>query len=500
MGCGASAAYFNEKELVMVDAEAPRVGYTPDVPLTAAVPKKYNGPGRVERDKDPDFSGPLLIGRIIGICVAIERDNYEYTVEVGGGATECIEEQYVQKLYLPELPWVSADNHEVAVHVHTHADKTFAAHLLSRDSNGLFEVRFVADGTILEQVPKEELREPDSSTQRNASPHSMAPDPRWLLDRKILANIDEIWPLPDRVAEAVQQVKRMRPATMPPLCGPFIGKGAKDSEGYPAHPAPLKELSISGSFVDTWAKYAGKIKFATTYRMGPGYPRFDSWVTSIDAGEALYFHAALPVYAGLICLGHFETQHENQRERQPEWIRASDVALVGIALYVDGELHACFENPEMDVDGESRMKLGHDSCQFIPGCASTYTVDHTWVGGVFCLAPSDEDMEVRDDIYNIRAYHGLLGEVAQKLAASPEARTGSVRFKQEFTLEVNLILSTNYLATLRHVCSGAVRVSLSDKGLESADTRLQDVLENRERSEGALNPLRPRKLLSKPSS
>eukprot|EP00971_Amphidinium_carterae_P189447 3760634-Amphidinium_carterae.1 len=385
MGCGASLQpHYKQSNVVMVDALAPRVGYTQDVPLVVTLSKQYNGPIRVERDKKEDFSGPVFIGRVVDQCVAIERSNFEYTIEVGAGVTECIEEQYVRPLSLPELPWVTAESHEVAVKVETHTGKTFAAHLMSRDREGLYEVRFVADGTILEQVPAEMLQQPDHLTERAHSPHTAPADPRWLLDRKIQAGIDEKWPLSERVKAALEQTRVLRPGRAPQLCGPFVGRGAKDSEGYPAHPSPLKELAISGSFVDTWAKYAGKIKFATTYKIGPGYPRFDSWVTSVDAGESLYMHAALPVYAGLICLGHFENQ--------PEWIRASDVGLVGVALYVDGELHACFGGPQLEMLDEEGKKYhgAHDRCGFIPGHQSKCCPTNSSVssGTVWTLRPS----------------------------------------------------------------------------------------------------------------
>merc|ERR1711879_327252 len=103
-----------------------------------------------------------------------------------------------------------------------------------------------------------------------------------------------------------------------------------------------------------------------------GYPRFSDWVETIDATEPLYFHAALPVYAGLICLGRFQNS--------PEFIRASDVALIGIALYVNGELFPGFEDPPMDRLGPP--KYGHECCNFIPGCVATYLGDCAWMGAV----------------------------------------------------------------------------------------------------------------------
>jgi hypothetical protein len=198
------------------------------------------------------------------------------------------------------------------------------------------------------------------------------------------------------------------------------------------------------------------------------------WVETVDASDPLYFHAALPVYAGLVCIGKFNGQ--------PEWIRASDIALVGIALYVNGELYAGFEDPPLEKEG--MKKYGHDSCHFIPGCAATYLADSKWVGAAFCLAPAEKDDEIRDDIYGIMAYHRLLVDCFQ---AYGEA---------DITLEVNLVLSTNYLASVRQVCSGALSIHLSEKALWLSDLRLRDVHENKFKSDAALNPKRQRKVLS----
>jgi hypothetical protein len=189
------------------------------------------------------------------------------------------------------------------------------------------------------------------------------------------------------------------------------------------------------------------------------------------------------VYAGLICLGKFGGQ--------PEWVRASDVTLVGIALYVnDGtksvsQLHPGFENPPLEKLGA--QQFGHECCHFIPGCVSTYFAEHAWVGAVFCLAPEEKDMEVRDDIYTIMAYHQILREWPrhQQMRGLP----------MEITVEVNLVLSTNYLANLRQVCAGAVRVMLTDRGLYLANERIKDVKNRRENSEQAMNPRRQRKSL-----
>jgi len=247
---------------------------------------------------------------------------------------------------------------------------------------------------------------------------------------------------------------------------------------------------VDGAFVDTWGKYAGKIKFASTYKIGPSYPRMDAWIDNVDAGDPLYFHAALPVYSGLICLGMYKNPGE-PGQGQPEWIRASDVALVGIALYVNGELcTGVFTDPPLEKNG--LQKYGHDSCHFIPGCASTYMADSAWVGGVFCLAPTDTDCELRDDVYTVMAYHQLLRDWAKR-----PRPTGMPAFgPREIDVQVNLVLSTSYLANLRQVCAGSVRVTLSEKGLAMAYERLRDVQDRRLNSQAAHYPRRPRKALS----
>jgi len=418
-----------------------------------------------------------MFGRVTGVCASLVRNNFEYTITVEDNCTECIEEQFIRPLSLEAVDFVSSESREVAVWVETHGEKRFAANLVRRDEDMLFEVRFVADDTVLEGVSPEHLSEPNQLTLRDVSPETLAPDPLWLLDRKIQANIDMHWPIQTRIHDALQLLRIPRPAAMPPLCGPFTGKNAVDSEGKPAHPAPLPELTVDGYFVDTWSKYAGKVKFATTYKIGPSNPRFDAWVEWIDAGDPLYFHAALPVYAGLICLGRFNGQ--------PEWVRASDVALIGIALYVNGELHPGFVDPPLEKLGV--QKYGHESCHFIPGCAATYLGDCAWMGAVFCLAPAPQDFEIRDDVYGIFAYHQILKDWYRKLR-----QTGGT----EIIIEVNLVLSTNYLATLRQVCSGAIRVTLSDKGMMVSDLRLREIHETKLESNAALNPRRPRKVLS----
>eukprot|EP00932_Pfiesteria_piscicida_P012360 SRR837773.2372.p2 GENE.SRR837773.2372~~SRR837773.2372.p2 ORF type:complete len:419 (-),score=78.01 SRR837773.2372:3-1238(-) len=282
----------------------------------------------------------------------------------------------------------------------------------------------------------------------------------------------------------------MRPPGAPPLRGPFVGERAFDSEGYPAHPQPLEELRVDGAFVDTWGKYAGKVKFATTYKIGPAYPRMDAWVDTVDAGDPLYFHAALPVYSGMICLGMYKNPGE-AGPGHPEWVRATDVALVGIALYANGELFSgSFTEPPLEKNG--LLQYGHDCCFFIPGCVSTYMADCAWMGGVFCLAPTDQDFEVRDDIYTIQAYQQLLRDWSRR----PRDEGAPAFGPREIELQVNLVLSTSYLATLRQVCAGSVRVTLTERGLAMAYDRVRDVQERRLESPAALSPKRPRKALA----
>jgi len=441
------------------------------------------------RDKQR-FLGPLDFGKITGACAALERHNFEYTIMIEENRSSCFEEQYLWPLQgggdiFPDLDWLTPDSRDVAVFVETHGTKKFFASLLRRDKEGAFEVKFPYDGSVLTGVSKHHLSEPDDNTLRDASPQSLAPDPLWLLDRKIVGegNIDVKWPIKMRIKEALKQIRVPRPATKQPLLGPFIGKKAKDSEGYPAHPAPLPELSVDRFFVDMWSKYLSKVKFATNYCCGPSHPHMDNWIERCDAADALYFHAALPVFAGLICLGHYQGH--------PEWVRASDVALVGVALYVDDQLFPGFTDPPLDKMG--MQTYGHEACHFIPGCVSTYIADCAWVGAVFCLAPSDDDMEVRDDIYSILAYHQILKEQAREQAKkSKKGQYGP----PEITINVNLVLSTNYLANVRTICAGAIKVSLSDRGLVSAYERLRDVQERRLNSQAALYPKRPRKVLS----
>lgn len=431
----------------------------------------------VDISKSGGFSGSILFGQVKGACAALTRNNFEYTIAVDDNCMECIEEQFIQPLKIEDLPWVSETCREVAVWVETHGENLFLGELVRRNEDLMFEVVFFADSTVLKAVHPDHLSMPDEKTIRNYSPQSMPADPLWLLDRKIQANIDKFWPLQARIEDMLRLLQVPRPGSQTPLGGPFVGNGLKDSEGFASHPSPPVDLVVDAFFVDTWAKYAGKIKFADTFKIGPSYPQSLPWVETIDAADPLYFHAALPVYAGLICIGNFP-----DKIGRPEWIRATDVCLVGIALYVNGELVPGFVDPPIEKDGME--KYGHDSCHFIPGCVATYLGDARWVGAVFCLAPAPADKEIRDDIYGILAYHQLLLESYQRLGET------------EITLEVNLVLTTNYLASARQVCAGAVRVALSEKALVLSDLRLRDIQENKLNSTAALNPRRARKILS----
>lgn len=419
-----------------------------------------------------NFDGQLLFGTISGACAALDRSNFHYTIKVENNCTEVADEQFLRPIELPELEFITPSCRDVAVWVESHGNKLFYAKLVRRDVEHLYKVMF-EDGNVLDRLSHKYFSAPDERTLHGTSPITEQPDPLWLQDRKIQANIDLHWPMEDRVRDCLTLLRTCRPFTMPPLCGPFVGKNMVDSEGYPCHPAPSEDLAVDGYFVNTWAKYAGKVKFATTYKIGPRYPRFDAWVDSVDAGDPLYFHAALPVHAGLICLGLFQGQ--------PEWVRASDVALIGIALYVNGEFCPGFLDPPLDLRGME--KYGHESCAFIPGCVETFMVDSGWVGGTFCLAPQPNDFEIRDDIYAIQEYHRILKECSQ-------------RFPQELLIEINLVLTTNYVANVRQVCCGAIRVALSDNGLKLASERIEEVRNVKMTSQAALCPHRPRKLLS----
>ena len=177
----------------------------------------------------------------------------------------------------------------------------------------------------------------------------------------------------------------------------------------------------------------------------------------------------------------------------PEWIRASDVALLGIMIYADGELCSKLENPALVKHGA--QKYGHDSCHYVPGCTSTYLIDMDWIGAVFTLAPSDSDFEVQDDIYNIITYHEILEAASSQLQEHGNILASE---RAEVTVQVDLVLTTSYLATVRQVCCGAARVMLTQKGMDASRKRLRHVLKHRLRSQAALFPKRPTKELSKP--
>lgn len=434
-----------------------------------------------------DYS--LKFGIVRGSCAAVGRNALEYTVQTEDGKSEVVRGRWLQALKLPEFEekniHIDKEHRTVSVEIQWQGSKRFAADLLGRDVN-LYKVQFVGGKReVMDGVPLEHLHPVDQDTDWKSSPVSLEPDPLFMLDKKLQADIDGNWQMKYRIAEALGVIQReMRPSGAEPLRGPFTGQGLYDSEGYPTHPAPPKELAVDGAFVDIWGKYAGKVKFATTYKIGPSYPRMDAWVERVDAGDPLYFTAALPVYAGLVCLGNFKNP-KDEGPGEPEWVRASDVALVGIALYVDGELvPGSFTNPPLDNDGFSRY--GHDSCNFIPGCVSTYISDLTFIGGVFCLAPAESDFELRDDIYTIEAYHALLRNYAKQ----PSFGT------REIDVQINLVLSTNYLANLRQVCAGSCKVTLTDQGLAVAYDRMKDVHEKRLETAAAYNPKRARKTLS----
>eukprot|EP00929_Paragymnodinium_shiwhaense_P105042 TRINITY_DN6992_c1_g1_i1.p1 TRINITY_DN6992_c1_g1~~TRINITY_DN6992_c1_g1_i1.p1 ORF type:complete len:687 (-),score=129.71 TRINITY_DN6992_c1_g1_i1:194-2254(-) len=443
------------------------------------VPEEYRGEGHA-----------LLVGRVTDVIEAPETNNWEYTVKIEERQTMCITEEHLLPLRLSGVPFVSEDTRRVAVQLKTHGFKRFGADIVRRNEDGTFEIKFIHDKSKLDGVSKEILFVPDADTIYTDSPETMPPDDTWLLDQKIQMNIDEEWPMCERIVHAVEQLSSMRRAVVqPPLMGPFVGKNAQDSEGFPAHPAPPPELGVSAQFVDAWSKFAGKIKFATTHDIGTQFPRYDAWVEAVDAGEPLYFHAALPVYAGLICIGHYPFDGPNS---QAEWIRPCDVGLVGVAVYVDGELFKCtLDPPYDDVGSAAHEKYQHACCNYVPGCASTYRIETDWVGGVFCLAPMEGDYEVRDDIFTIEAYHEIL--------KSWPARQRQGGGNRQMTITVNLVLSTNFCANLRQVCAGSVRILMSEKGLMAANVRLRDVLENRLEHAKAYRVKRPRKPpLSKP--
>lgn len=435
-------------------------------------------------DKVAAASELLRVGRIIARTHALERNHFEYSIQVEDLVTECWEEQFIYHLKFDDLsPWVNRDTREVAVHLETHGAVTFLAEVIQRNADRSYDVRFKSDRTVLQGVTKEHLSQPDESTVIDASPDSTPPDPSWLQDRK--SNIDDLWPMHLRLDEALRDLELPRLDSVAPLCGPFTGKRLFDSEGFPAHPSPVMELqttSAKASFIETWAKFAGKIKFATTYKIGIDFPRSDVWVDQVDAGDPLYFHAALPVHAGLICIGEFR---DHTGRSHPEWVRACDFALVGVALYVSGDREPSlypgeFQDPPHGACGDGDHARQY--CNFIPGCVSTYLADYKWVGASFCLAPMESDYEILDDIHNIEAYHDILNSNGYSA--------------QEIKITVNLVLSTDYQANLRQCCAGSIRVQLSPDGLHAAKVRLQDVRLRRLESSAAHYPKRRRKSLA----
>eukprot|EP00746_Dinoflagellata_sp_MGD_P006482 gnl/MRDRNA2_/MRDRNA2_112703_c0_seq1.p1 gnl/MRDRNA2_/MRDRNA2_112703_c0~~gnl/MRDRNA2_/MRDRNA2_112703_c0_seq1.p1 ORF type:complete len:576 (+),score=119.25 gnl/MRDRNA2_/MRDRNA2_112703_c0_seq1:108-1835(+) len=431
-------------------------------------------------DSKGDFE-EYFVGMIRSCCAAKEKNNFEYTISINDSNVICAEQQYVKPLRIPEFHWISSRRRDVAIRLETHGDIHFEAVILRKDKEGLFEVEFKADKSILDGVVSDHMLEPHEGSVKDQSPESTAPNPLWLLDRKMQAFIDQYILMSKRIIDCLDTLKEPRGPFTPPLRGPFTGREQQDSEGYPSHPCPMPELKIDADFVNAWSKVAGKVKFAGSFKMGPDYPRFDHWLDIADAGDPLYFYAALPVYAGLICLGTFSL---GDFKNEPEFIKANDVALLGVALYVNGELQTVMPNPPLVAN--AMEKLGHEACNFIPGCTSTYQVDCTWVGGVFCLAPSDSDMEVADDINNIETYHAILKEWSKRLAREGNAN-GSIK------IEVDIVISTDYLANIRQVCCGEIEVVLSERGLAAAAKRLHDVKTNKVNSREAQFPKRPSK-------
>lgn len=429
-------------------------------------------------DSKGDFE-EYFVGMIRSCCAAKDRNNFEYTISINDSNVICAEQQYVKPLRIPEFHWISSRRRDVAIRLETHGDIHFEAVILRKDKEGLFEVEFKADKSILDGVVSDHMLEPHEGSVKDQSPESTAPNPLWLLDRKMQAFIDQYVPMSKRIIDCLATLGEPRGPFTPPLRGPFTGREQQDSEGYPSHPCPMPELKIDADFVNAWSKVAGKVKFSQSFKMGPDYPRFDHWLDINDAGDPLYFYAALPVYAGLISLGTFSL---GDFKNEPEFIKANDVALLGVALYVNGELQTVMPNPPLVTNGME--KLGHEACNFIPGCTSTYQVDCTWVGGVFCLAPSDSDMEVADDINNIETYHAILKDWSKRLAREGNAN-GSIK------IEVDIVLSTDYLANIRQVCCGEIEIVLSERGLAAAAKRLHDVKTNKANSREAQFPKRP---------
>ncbi|CAE8586932.1 unnamed protein product, partial [Polarella glacialis] len=97
---------------------------------------------------------------------------------------------------------------------------------------------------------------------------------------------------------------------------------------------------------------------------------------------------------------------------------------------------------------------------------------------------------VKDDISSIVAYHQALKQASKRM----RERTGQLGGR--VTIQVDLVLSTNFLANIRQVCCGAVSVTLSEKGVAASIDRLRHVQEVRLSSQAAQYPTRARKVLS----
>ena len=197
---------------------------------------------KIDESRKRDFTGGLRFGKITGVCAAVQRHNYEYTVQVDSGYTECVEEQYLQELFLPELDWVSPHTRDVAVAVETHGAKRFVAELIRRTGDGVFQVRF-PDGSLLENVQVGQLSAPKDTALRT-SPSKTPPDADWLLDRKIQARIDDFWSMRQRIKDALRKLQTPRPVTAPVLRGPFVGKDAVDSEGCEIETALVRWFDV----------------------------------------------------------------------------------------------------------------------------------------------------------------------------------------------------------------------------------------------------------------
>merc|ERR1740120_200194 len=89
-------------------------------------------------------------------------------------------------------------------------------------------------------------------------------------------------------------------------------------------------------------------------------------------------------------------------------------------------------------------------------------------------------------MYSIAEYHKLLRDAAK----NPGFGT------PEIEVQVNLVLSTNYLANIRQVCAGSVKVALSDQGVAMSYERMKHIAAKRLNTDAAQNPKRGRKTLS----